>query len=46
MAKIKKITKPKYDPEFFHKDGFPKLPAFLDRLLQKNNDKPSKKTPK
>lgn len=47
MAKAKKETKPKYDPEFYHEDGWPKLPAFLDRrIVKKKDDQHSTKTKK
>ena len=44
MAKAKKEIKPKHDPEYYHEDGWPKLPDFLNRKLQ--NDINSKKTKK
>lgn len=47
MAKSKKETKPKYDPEFYDEDGFPKLPDFLNRkLIREKNEQDLKKSKK
>ena len=39
--KTKQVKKPQFDPEFYHEDGWPKLPDFLNRKLQ--NDLNSKR---
>jgi len=43
--KTKQVKKPQFDPEFYHEDGWPKLPDFLNRKLQNDlNSKRNKST--
>jgi hypothetical protein len=47
LTKAKEEAKPKYDPEFYEEDGWPKLPDFLNRkLLKEKNDQLVKKSTK
>jgi hypothetical protein len=47
LAKTKEESKPKYDPELYEEDGWPKLPDFLNRkLIKEKNEQLVKNTTK